>query len=71
MTRASASGYGSGLMRTVSTSENTAVVTPAPKASVSTAAVKNAGRLANDRHACCHAHIWIRRTSMCLVYAYG
>ena len=46
-------------MRTVSTSENTAVVTPAPKASVSTVAAKNAGRLASDRHAWRHAHIWI------------
>src|SRR4051794_40456747 len=51
----SAYGYGNGFSTTVSTSENTAVVMPAPKASVSTAETRNAGRLVNDLHACRHA----------------
>src|SRR5690349_11479338 len=51
LTRRSGSGNGKGLIRTVSTTENTAVVVAMPSARVKVATRANAGRRASDRAA--------------------
>jgi len=54
LTSRSASGKGSGLISTASTTENMAVVAAMPRASVRTVAAENAGRRARDRQAVDH-----------------